>query len=753
MSLHSRPYPMNDIISEEDSDFSSTSIISESPMTPPPIPPPNPNATQSNGVEDSSPDDSILMVGLSDPILSNIRRKKLDIINRLHSLGIQHDIDIPTIVVIGSQSAGKSSLIESISGINLPRSAGTCTRCPTECRLIRVPSSEEWECAVSLRFLTDQDGSLLDAARNVQFGDIIKNPRDVEERLRRAQLAILNPSVPFEFFLEGHGQFTKPSLNFSNNIVCLEIKGPDVTDLSFCDLPGLIASVADGGRDEDVEEVRELVASYIRKESCIILLTVTCEVDFETQGAYRLARKYDPKGKRTIGVLTKPDRIPEGKLDHARWLRLIRNESSPLVNGWYCVKQLSSVQLQQGYTFEESRRICERFFKETHPWKTLEASSQRRLGTKAVTIKLNEFLMDVIDQRIPEIIEEIEELLQKTKTEIGALPPAPSADPFFEIMHLINQFCDTLYSHCKGFYVPGDDDNGNFVLGNQFEGIREAQNKFREAIRDTAPVFQPYDRAEEDYISRSPTPIGALPIISTEKIMYLNEISAMASRAVTRELPGFYPFHVVQDLITRSTEQWKIPAMILISDMFKVVCDHQAQVISGYFAKYTSGGLCHIIRKSVNEYMQARKEKLEDQIKWLLQLESTAFTLNESLFLSYKVDSLEQHNNTLRNRSYPRIEEKNSALTIITTVEAYFQVSHKRFVDNVPLAVDHGLVRIEKRAIQEALCTGLKLSGPDAFERCAKFLAESTEISDLRKELKKRLKRLTAAQEELLLDM
>ena len=37
-------------------------------------------------------------------------------------------MDLPQIAVIGVQSAGKSSLIESISGITLPRAAGTCTR-------------------------------------------------------------------------------------------------------------------------------------------------------------------------------------------------------------------------------------------------------------------------------------------------------------------------------------------------------------------------------------------------------------------------------------------------------------------------------------------------------------------------------------------------------------------------------------------------------------------------------------------------
>lgn len=60
-------------------------------------------------------------VGLSNPQLSQSRRRLLDLVNRLHSTGVQVDIDLPQIAVIGSQSAGKSSLIESISGITVSR--------------------------------------------------------------------------------------------------------------------------------------------------------------------------------------------------------------------------------------------------------------------------------------------------------------------------------------------------------------------------------------------------------------------------------------------------------------------------------------------------------------------------------------------------------------------------------------------------------------------------------------------------------
>ena len=63
---------------------------------------------------------------------------------------------------------------------------------------------------------------------------------EVEERIRRAQLAILNPSKSMEDFL---GTLLPSSdeneLSFSTDVVSVRIAGRDVDDLSFVDLPGM----------------------------------------------------------------------------------------------------------------------------------------------------------------------------------------------------------------------------------------------------------------------------------------------------------------------------------------------------------------------------------------------------------------------------------------------------------------------------------------------------------------------------------
>lgn len=110
-------------------------------------------------------------------------------------------------------------------------------RCPTECRLSH--SNSPWQCVVTLRFITNERGQALGEARNELFGPTITDKAEVEGRIRRAQRAILNPTKPRSDFLDGVDEdVATAELSFSNNCVTLQISGPDIADLSFCDLPG-----------------------------------------------------------------------------------------------------------------------------------------------------------------------------------------------------------------------------------------------------------------------------------------------------------------------------------------------------------------------------------------------------------------------------------------------------------------------------------------------------------------------------------
>jgi len=111
------------------------------------------------------------------------------------------------------------------------------------------------------------------------------------------------------------------------------------------------------------------------------------------------------------------------------------------------------------------------------------------------------------------------------------------------------------------------------------------------------------------------------------------------------------------------------------------------------------------------------------------------------------------------------------ALVIMADVRAYFQgaysplhrcrdthsceslhpsVAYKRFTDNIPLAIDHELVRGVTRDILSTLNAGLGINGPDGLRICKELGQENPRFSNLREELRKKLERLDGASQELL---
>ncbi|KIY48836.1 hypothetical protein FISHEDRAFT_42554 [Fistulina hepatica ATCC 64428] len=748
-------------------------------------------------------------VGLSNASLSKGRRAMLDLVNRLQNTGFvafsMLRADLPMIAVIGSQSAGKSSLIEAISGITLPRAAGTCTRCPTECRL--AFSKSAWQCKVSLRFATDANGQPLGQVRNIAFGDVITDKRSVEERIRRAQRAILNPDTPHTKFLDGEeDDDLVPQLSFSINCVSLEISGPDVADLSFCDLPGLIASVSSAGRAGDIALVTSLVLSYIKKPNCVILLTVTCETDFENQGAFALAKQYDPSGLRTVGVLTKPDRIPSGEEDS--WVSYVKNQKERLENNWYCVKQPSSNDLKAGMTWEGARRAENEFFSSTAPWCELESHYQRYLRTSNLVERLSSILSDLIAKRVPEIQDELNVAVQKTIDDINKLPRAPSKDAQAEITQLLAGFCNDIHELVEG----SSSENG--VL----QAIRPHQDGFRHIIRGTAPEFRPYERAhaddsrynyteppfvaheDPDFVVRESPTSG---ILEDGKI-YIDEVFEKAQRMRSRELPGNYPFVVQCKYIHDITDKWSLPALCLCHTVHYKLSLHVKDVIIKRFENYGQGLLEQRVKVLMQEHLKHRLEETRTYIEWLFELEQRPFTLNTHYLSDYKSKFLahykgirrsganaslmnaitnykKQVGNAGNNRSVetrqtytiakilshlaslgvagidapdlPRVlppDEMEPAMIIMADVRAYFQVAYKRFADNVPLAIDMELVRSIDRDLLQCLLKGLSVQGPEAQRVCEELSQESPQVSWKREELSKRLERLNTANEELL---
>ncbi|KAG9082166.1 hypothetical protein FS749_007065, partial [Ceratobasidium sp. UAMH 11750] len=565
-------------------------------------------------------------VGISASSYGTKQRKLLDLINRLHNTGIQSDIDLPQICVVGSQSAGKSSLIESISGIKLPRATGTCTRCPTECRLSF--STEPWSCTVHLRFLKDENGNDISPVRNITFGGVITDKDQVEDRLRRAQLAILNPGVNATSYLGDIIPTTSSdAVAFSENFVSVEISGPDVTNLSFCDLPGIIANVREGSDEGDIDLVKRLVTSYIRKDSCIILLTVTCETDYENQGARSLAKQYDPQGKRTIGVLTKPDRIEKG--EEQKWLGFIRGETEVLSKGWFCVKQPSPSELEKNLTWREARAREEEFFMTHEPWSSQMITVRQHFGTARLTSRLSEILSDHIAKRMPSLLNEIHRLHQGTMESLRALPDEISDDPAAEVLNLVMKFHRQVEMHVEG--IPDGD--------GLIQQIRTVQDKFRQAIRHSAPDFRPFKRPSNDEEKEKDPKMPDAAFLNEEesaevedisdRTLFEDDVSKLSDQAVTRELPKNVPFIVKRELIKSFVDMWGGPTITLLEDVERILSVYMRRLVDSCFKQHSYGGLHNAVGAIVAERIMGCREYADAQTQFALNIENNqTFTTN-----------------------------------------------------------------------------------------------------------------------------
>lgn len=105
-------------------------------------------------------------------------------------------------------------------------------------------SDGSWRCEVYLRFKYDSHNRPLAGGQrsDIPFGGTLYTREDVQDRVRRAQLAILNPKLDDPDFPHSFLTSEPPSqseITFSRNIIVLKVSGPDIVDLSFVDLPGM----------------------------------------------------------------------------------------------------------------------------------------------------------------------------------------------------------------------------------------------------------------------------------------------------------------------------------------------------------------------------------------------------------------------------------------------------------------------------------------------------------------------------------
>lgn len=223
-----------------------------------------------------------------------LTRKMIEIRNILQTVGQSGTLTLPSIVVIGSQSSGKSSVLEAIVGHEfLPKGSNMVTRRPIELTLVNTPNAQaeygEFP-ALGLGKITD-------------FSSIQRTLTD------------LNLAVPEKECV-------------SDDPIQLTIYSPNVPDLSMIDLPGYIQVAGHDQPPELKQKIADLCDKYIQAPN-IVLAISAADVDLANSTALRASRRVDPRGERTIGVITKMDLV-----DPERGHDILTDKKYPLRLGY-----------------------------------------------------------------------------------------------------------------------------------------------------------------------------------------------------------------------------------------------------------------------------------------------------------------------------------------------------------------------------------------------------------------------------------
>lgn len=184
---------------------------------------------------------------------------------------------------------------------------------------------------------------------------------------------------------------------FSNHVLQLEIRGPEEDHLSLIDVPGIFKNTTTGKTTKvDMELVRAMVLGYMRNDRSVMLTVVPTNVDIATQEIVEMARELDPKKKRTLAILTKPDLVDKGAEDKV--IDLVEKSSDKL--GWVVVRNLGQKEMEQG----KERDNEEDLWHLKAPWDQIRAENW---GIKALTARLRELLLSMVRRSFPLVSIEI----------------------------------------------------------------------------------------------------------------------------------------------------------------------------------------------------------------------------------------------------------------------------------------------------------------------------------------------------------
>ncbi|KAF7949092.1 hypothetical protein EAE96_008263 [Botrytis aclada] len=652
--------------------------------------------------------------------------EQLSLLNEIDTLrrsGISDHVSLPQIAVCGDQSSGKSSCLEAISGIPFPRKDTLCTRFATE--LVLRKSSVE---SVVVNIVPSQKRSQKESQELAGFQYTLQSFDKLPELIESAKIAL---------------GLDKPGSGFSSDILRIEISGPKRPHLTVVDLPGLIHAKNDAEDDENVEEVvSELVYSYMRRPRTIILAVVSALNDRALQAVLKQVKAVDPHGRRTMGLITKPDTLFEDSESEKDFVKLALNEVTQLRLGWHVLRNRDFN--TKHVTSVERDRIEEEFFSRGI-WKTLPRGI---LGVAQLRERLSRVLLDHIKSELPALIREIQDILRESQqafTKLGDRRGNAEQQRLYLLKHS-QHFTNICRASCDGIYEDklfGDIASGGSKI-----------SKFRAVVQNMNLEFADTVRQNGQHINLRG---NGLEGKSNEAILWVRGM-LIISRG--RELPGTFSPMLIGDLFRVQSKPWENISKAHLQEIWAKARGHLEDILSSLM---DSDAYMALLMLYVDPLMEKVLNKATDELERLFRdRHRHAITYNH--YFTENVQKISDARNQKRllgvlEKFFPLVEysqtrtgpkdlsticsmmsesipdmDTRASIELLDYLEAFYKVAMKTFVDNVCVQVIEASIVDNLADVFNPLAVAQMTS-----ELVSQIAAESQENQTQRERLEKKI--------------
>jgi GTPase SAR1 family protein len=393
----------------------------------------------------------------------------LDQVDKLRECGVDEYIDLPQIVVVGDQSSGKSSILEALTNIPFPRKSVKCTRFATQIRLRRAVQVRR-----IVRIQPHNDCTPTERVLLSTFEEEISDEHDFDTIFQRAMDAIFPKGGKNPRFL-------------SRNTLSIEVSGPEQPHLTVVDLPGFIHSPSMDQTAEDIADIEALAKQYMKKERTIVLPVVSGDIEYSKQVVLRTIKELDPKGIRTLGIITKPD-MTLTDLREKEFINLASNKDkkNKLQLGWHVLRNRTHEEMQ--FSPEQRKNAETEFFQNSNWSRELKAD---QLGIDALSKRLSTQLIRHIAAEVFKVEADIDRELERCREKLRDL--GDGIDTTEEMESALHAWCErsARLTHAalegNGVNPPGEDffpsfDDGRLYARNFRSRVVKENYRFAEEM-------------------------------------------------------------------------------------------------------------------------------------------------------------------------------------------------------------------------------------------------------------------------------